>query len=302
VYDKKRLISKERNLTLLKDFLAGIQPMKIRLNIALLAINILTIILVLVISFFPNVVIRVVLGLPLVLFFPGFVLLAALFYRKNSMDTIARTALSFVLSIAVVLIIGLILNYTAWGITIHSVLISLAVFIVLVSLFAWFRQRKLPDEEILAADFDFNSWGKQKLRSRVISVILIAVTLVTISILANTIATPKRGEPYTEFYILGLDGKAVDYPSDIKMGDTGSVILGIINHEQKVTDYSVEIKIAGTINGDFGPITLKPEEKSENEVSFTPQAVGDHQEVEYILYKDEQSEPYLNVHLWINVK
>ena len=29
MYDKKRLISKERNLTLLKDFLAGIQPMKI---------------------------------------------------------------------------------------------------------------------------------------------------------------------------------------------------------------------------------------------------------------------------------
>ena len=276
--------------------------MKLKSNLALLVINIATILLLLVITFFSNVVLRVILGLPLVLFFPGYVLLAALFYRKNSMDTVERTALSFVLSIAVVPIIGLILNYTTWGITVYSTLVSLSVFILVISVIAWFRQRKLTNENKTAVNIDLSEWGKRKLGSRIISIILIAVIIITIGILGYTIATPKTGEPFTEFYILGADGAVADYPADINPGASGHVILGIINHEQKIIEYRVEINVDGTLNGTFGPVTLLPEDKSENEVSFTPLKAGDNQQVEFVLYKDSQSYPYLNLHLWVNVK
>ena len=103
--------------------------MRIKSNYALLVINILTILLVTVIAFFPNVVIRVVLGLPLVLFFPGYTLLSALFPRRKSLNDIERFALSFGISIAVVPLIGLALNYTPWGIRLYPILISLFVFI-----------------------------------------------------------------------------------------------------------------------------------------------------------------------------
>ncbi|MCK4222104.1 MAG: DUF1616 domain-containing protein, partial [Dehalococcoidia bacterium] len=55
---------------------------------------------------------RIVLGLPFLLFSPGYALIAALFPKKGSLDGIERIALSFGLSIAVVPLIGLILNYT----------------------------------------------------------------------------------------------------------------------------------------------------------------------------------------------
>ena len=59
--------------------------------------------------------VRNILGLPLILFFPGYALLAALFPAKSDLDGVERAALSFGLSIAVVPLIGLGLNYSPWG-------------------------------------------------------------------------------------------------------------------------------------------------------------------------------------------
>jgi len=59
--------------------------------------------------------VRVLLGLLLVLFLPGYSLIAALFPRRDDLDGIERIALSFGLSIAVVPLLGLALNYTQYG-------------------------------------------------------------------------------------------------------------------------------------------------------------------------------------------
>jgi uncharacterized membrane protein len=72
--------------------------------------------------------IRSVLGLPMVLFLPGYALIAALFPGKDDLDGIERLALSLGLSIAVVPLIGLGLNYTPWGIRLIPILVSLSVF------------------------------------------------------------------------------------------------------------------------------------------------------------------------------
>lgn len=89
--------------------------MRIKTEHILYAINLLTLALVLIIVFLPSNVLRIIIGLPLVLFFPGYTLIAALFPRKGSLSGIERLALSFGLSIAVVPLIGLALNYMPWG-------------------------------------------------------------------------------------------------------------------------------------------------------------------------------------------
>jgi uncharacterized membrane protein len=55
--------------------------------------------------------VRIILGLPLVLFLPGYALIATLFLRKDNLDGIERIALSFGLSIAITPLLGLALNY-----------------------------------------------------------------------------------------------------------------------------------------------------------------------------------------------
>jgi uncharacterized membrane protein len=53
----------------------------------------------------------------------------ALFPKREKMGGIERIALSFGMSLAVVPLLGLILNYTPWGIRLESILYSVASFI-----------------------------------------------------------------------------------------------------------------------------------------------------------------------------
>jgi uncharacterized membrane protein len=99
--------------------------------------------------------VRVLLGLLLVLFLPGYSLIAALFPRRDDLDGIERIALSFGLSIAVVPLLGLALNYTPFGIRLVPILITLSVFTVLLALAAGVRRQGLPEGE----RFVVEGWG-----------------------------------------------------------------------------------------------------------------------------------------------
>ena len=69
---------------------------------------------------------RYVFGSALVLFLPGYSLIEAL-YPKHELDELTRFALSIGLSLALVPLTGLALNYTPFGIRLVPVAISLAI-------------------------------------------------------------------------------------------------------------------------------------------------------------------------------
>ena len=80
----------------------------------------------------PLVYFRYSLGIIFILFLPGFTLVKALFPEKvplktssENKDTIERVALSFAISLALVPMVGLILNYTPWGIRLTPITLSL---------------------------------------------------------------------------------------------------------------------------------------------------------------------------------
>jgi len=70
------------------------------------------------------IIIRNILGAIFVLFLPGYSLIKLLFPKKE-LDNIERTALSIGMSLALVPMIGLILNYTPWGIETAPTTLSL---------------------------------------------------------------------------------------------------------------------------------------------------------------------------------
>lgn len=74
---------------------------------------------------FPLVYVRYVLGTVFILWVPGYALVKTLFPTKKEMDSIERAALSIGLSLALVPIVGLILNYTPWGIRLTPITLSL---------------------------------------------------------------------------------------------------------------------------------------------------------------------------------
>ncbi len=136
---------------------------------------------------------------------------------------------------------------------------------------------------------------------RVLSAALVFTLLMALVMLAYTLANPKR-DKLTEFYILGLDGKAVNYPQELSKGETGKLLVGIVNREQETATYWVEIIIDGITNTSYGKVTLEDRQKWEEEISFTPYHTGDKQKVEFRLFRQEYPGVYLNLHLWTNVR
>ena len=276
--------------------------MRLRIRNELILLNLLVFILVAAINLFPSNVLKLILGIPLLLFFPGYALAAALFPRRERMDGIERIALSFGLSIAVVSLIGLILNYTPLGIRLEPVLYSVASFIFVISVIGWFRRRRLTAEERFSIEFQVGvpGWGESRW-DKVLSVILVVAIAGALGMLGYALAAPKVGERFTEFYILGLEGKAIDYPREITVGEEGKVIVGIINREHKTVSYRVEVRVDGVKNNEVGAVLLEHDEKWEGEISFVPTVAGDNQKAGFLLYKEGQSEAYQSLHLWVNV-
>jgi uncharacterized membrane protein len=85
-------------------------------------------------------VLRYVLGTLYVLYLPGFALVEALYPIEGDLKPLERLALSIGLSLAVVPLIGLVLNYTPWGIRLGPVTVSLALYTLGVSLIALARK------------------------------------------------------------------------------------------------------------------------------------------------------------------
>ena len=192
---------------------------------------------------------RIALSLPFAFFFPGYALLSTLFPRRDNLDSVERLALSFGLSIAIVPLIGLILNSTPWGIKLYPILISIGLFIIVASAIAYYRQWKLPEADRLHFAFSIHlpHWSGMTILDKALSVSLIVAILAAIGCLGYVIATPKQGEKFTEFYILSVEGKADGYPHDAIAGQPVYLIMGIVNHEYQPVSYRVEINTNGEV-------------------------------------------------------
>ena len=279
--------------------------MKIKIPNEQLLIILLTVLLILIITLLPSSVLRVALGLPALFLFPGYALLSALFPRRNALSNIEWTVFTLGISIAVVSLIGIILNYTPWGLTVNTVLNTNAIFIVVAAVFAWFRRYRLNITErfVIQLNIKLPLTGTQNVTDKVISGILLFTILGAAVAMIYAYAAPKEGEKFTEFYILGPNGKAVDYPQELYIGQESTVIVGIINREDDDTKYRISVEVDGQEKSALGPITLTDGEKWEQLISFIPDKVGDNLKLDFFLYKNEGIEPYLkSLHLWINVK
>lgn len=100
---------------------------------------------------FPIVYVRYILGAAFVLYLPGYTFVRALFpkwqttkHYEGELDLVIRLALSIALSLALVPIIGLLLNYTPWGITLTPIVLSLLTATTVFSTIAVVREHQFP--------------------------------------------------------------------------------------------------------------------------------------------------------------
>jgi uncharacterized membrane protein len=130
-----------------------------------------------------------------------------------------------------------------------------------------------------------------------LTVLLLLVILASVAVLIYVIVTPKQGEKFTEFYILGPGGKADDYPTNLRAGENGTIIVGVVNHEYQTMDYIFKAEYRNkTIEKS---LQLLDNQTFENNFTFT--AAGNQTEkLLLLLYrKDNATEAYRSLHLWV---
>ncbi|REA03804.1 hypothetical protein DEQ92_11900 [Haloferax sp. Atlit-6N] len=287
---------------------------------------------------------RVVVGLPFVLFIPGYALIAALFPERGppidahedhdrmaGIDGIERVALSFGTSIAVVPLLGLVLNFTPWGIRLVPILVAVSGFTLVATTFAAARRSALPEEERLVVPYErwfaavrgelFNPASQTDAMLNV--VLVVSVVLATASV-GYAVAVPKDGESFTELYLLTEDGNdeltADNYPEELVRGEPASLVLGVGNQEHRTVNYTV-VAVLQRVEVSNNSTTVLESERlrtftprlEHNETWHEPHEVrptmtGERLRLTYLLYEGAPpasptvDNAYREVHLWVTVR
>jgi len=200
--------------------------------------------------------IRIILGVPFILFIPGYVLVFALFPFKRpggGVTVVERIGLSLGMSVAIVPLFGLGLNFSPWGIRLEPMLLVLSLFIFGVGLVALYRWFATAPEERFCVSFDVsfpsfeNRFDKivtitfENRFDKRVTIILGVLIIIAVTLTIYVIVVPKIGEKFTEFYVLGMNGTADQYPQNLSVGENASVILGITNHEYRTINYTIVV-------------------------------------------------------------
>ena len=254
--------------------------------------------------------VRVAFAVPFIIFIPGYCLIAALYPRKDSLDIIERLALSFGTSIAVVPLIGLVLNYTPWGIRLVPILLSVTGFVLAASVVSVYRRRRLSPEERYTPSFILPEvgWRGMGRTDRLLTVALGASIIFAVGTLIFVVATPRKGEQFTEFYILGTSGMAEGYPTTLRVGEGAGLIMGVVNHEGEPVTYTVKARLdgdassaqleaeAGSARQDapwsFIVDALEDEEEWEHPITVAALVPGEKLKLEFLLFSPRPREGY----------
>ena len=247
------------------------------------------------------------LGIILIILLPGYAITSAVFPIKKDMSWAERLGLSLMLSLLLTLFMALILNYRGSESNITPLFITMCMCTLAAAATASFVLLKTKKEERYNLEiaeywrqFKGSVWngGNRKGKLSVILIILLVVSVVTTIYL---VANPNPGESFTEFYLLGPNGKATDYPTNITAGKNANVIIGMVNHEHEDTSYRMLITSNGTTMTEKN-ITLQENQKLEIPYNFSSSKTGK-KEIEFKLYKQpNNNDVYLSLHLWVTVK
>jgi uncharacterized membrane protein len=276
---------------------------------------------------------RIVLALPVLLFIPGYCLIAILFPKNDDLGLVERLMLSVGFSIAIVPLIGFGLNFTPWGIRLEPIVISLILLTWVMVLIAHYQRAVLLPEERFRVSFsaiggrirqEFLPQGEKGV-DRFLSITLTLIIIVVILATVYVIVVPKEGaERFSEFYILGKNQTAADYPDILVPAENYPMYIGVGNHEYRTMTYTIE---TWALRTEFNNVTnsstiveIDPNDRlsltlAHNETKILPfnlfVSKPGYNRIEFLLFNQSIPGPevtgndrikasYRNLHLWVN--
>lgn len=219
---------------------------------------------------------RVVTTVPLLLFAPGFALTLILFKRAD-LGIPERVLLSLGLSVTLVALIALLLNWTPWGLTSFSLgIVFLALLVLEVVVIVLIRRR---DNDLIGRPHRPTVSPRQW-------ILLSLAVLVTFTAfyIARTPVAPPGFEGYTTLWI-----QPSDQPDMIR--------LGVNSNEFETTEYQIRFELDGAVYA--GPVLeLEPGENWEGTLRIPEEPAVD-KPLKILLYRlDQPTEVYRHAVWW----
>ena len=189
---------------------------------------------------------RVIMAVPLMILYPGYAMVSALWPENNaegkSIDMLGRVAMSIGLSIVIISLTGLVLSFTNELLLLPVLACNLAILIAL-TVIAIFRRNRLPPTKRFSpislgqptALFSGNS-------DMVLTALIVVGIVICSGFAAYAVFKTADVEPDSRLYVLDSNRTAQDYPVNITANETVSVILGIVNNEQSLTNYTLLVE------------------------------------------------------------
>jgi uncharacterized membrane protein len=251
-------------------------------------------------------IIRLILGIPFVLFVPGYALAAALFPSRERLDGVERVALGFGLSLATVPIVALSLDRSTWRISGETLAVGLAVTTVGACAAAVARRQAVPEAVVprppLARPRIPNprAWdGSTRIVALFVGLIVVMLLGGGVPIVLERLAT----ERLTEFALYNAEGEASFYPREVRVGEPVEVRLSVANHEGKTVRYRLVVAGAAAAAEDVRPIALQDGETWSGAVRFVVRQPGERIPVLFQLWRDDQPDaaaPYRELRLVVD--
>ncbi|MEF8813603.1 MAG: DUF1616 domain-containing protein [Halovenus sp.] len=145
---------------------------------------------------------------------------------------------------------------------------------------------------------------REQLRRWVTGVLAVALVVALGGVVYVALTPGAAEDPFTEFYILGPDGNASDYPTNLTAGESGELIVGVTNNEQEEMTYTVVLARDGeSLTETTG--TVGDGETWEERVAFSVDEPGEHR-LAILLFvgedPDSLEDPYQELQLIVEVR
>ncbi|KAB1198504.1 MULTISPECIES: DUF1616 domain-containing protein [Haloferax] len=220
---------------------------------------------------------KVLFGLPMVLFVPGYLVVALLFPRRYTPDGSdhssrpaqsyyrglafgksqitwkTRAILSVGMSFVVVPLLGVVVALLTGSVVEQSILMAMNVFVIGAVVVGTIQRLYIPAEKRLTVPLrewaqstsEFFSGGSRV--DSILSVVFVVSVVVAVGVMGFALLSPDNGETYTNVALLTEDENgslvASGYPTDFTTGEGSEMVLRVENYEDAETTYSVVVEL-----------------------------------------------------------
>jgi uncharacterized membrane protein len=249
---------------------------------------------------------RLIVSTLVVLVLPGYHFHVLLFPHRNDLSGLERIVLTLGTSIASAPLMAFILDsLPLTRIDTPSILLFQGLYIALLAIGSWLRRIRLPEDErfllAIPMQMDVFHWlGQQAPVTRVLLVSLSLTFAAAATGLLLTLLLPGTSHQFTEFFVLGSEGQAENYPRDLRSSESIALILGVVNYEEHQQQYQIVVMHGNKVLTETAPFSIVHGERSVQAIRFSIDETGTGQPISFLLFRDGQQTPYRRLHLWMD--